>query len=42
VGPRDGLQNSQAAMPTGARLRWTAVMAAAGIPDTYQPARAAA
>jgi hypothetical protein len=42
VGPRDGLQNSQAAMPTGARLRWTAVMAAAGIPGTYQPARAAA
>ncbi len=31
VGPRDGLQMAKAVMPTAAKLRWIAAMAAAGV-----------
>ena len=31
VGPRDGLQMAKAVMPTEAKLRWIAAMAAAGV-----------
>src|SRR5690349_24903705 len=31
VGPRDGLQNLQRAMPTGAKHRWIAALASAGL-----------
>ncbi len=33
VGPRDGLQMAKAVMPTDAKLRWIAAMAAAGVPE---------
>ncbi len=33
VGPRDGLQMAKAVMPTEAKLRWIAAMAAAGVPE---------
>ena len=33
VGPRDGLQMAKAVMPTAAKLRWIAAMAAAGVPE---------
>ncbi len=33
VGPRDGLQMAKAVMPTAAKLRWVAAMAAAGIQE---------
>ena len=33
VGPRDGLQMAKAIMPTEAKLRWIAAMAAAGVPE---------
>jgi len=33
VGPRDGLQMAKAIMPTAAKLRWIAAMAAAGVPE---------
>jgi isopropylmalate/homocitrate/citramalate synthase len=33
VGPRDGLQNAKAVMPTDAKLAWIAAMAQAGIRD---------
>jgi isopropylmalate/homocitrate/citramalate synthase len=33
VGPRDGLQNAKAVMPTEAKLAWIAAMAAAGVAE---------
>ncbi len=33
VGPRDGLQSIKRAMPTDAKIRWIAALAAAGIPE---------
>jgi isopropylmalate/homocitrate/citramalate synthase len=33
VGPRDGLQMAKAVMPTAAKLRWIAAMAAAGVAE---------
>jgi isopropylmalate/homocitrate/citramalate synthase len=33
VGPRDGLQMAKSIMPTEAKLRWIAAMAAAGLPE---------
>ena len=33
VGPRDGLQMAKSIMPTEAKLRWIAAMAAAGVPE---------
>jgi hydroxymethylglutaryl-CoA lyase len=33
VGPRDGLQSIRQVMPTAAKLRWIAALAAAGLPE---------
>ena len=43
VGPRDGLQSIDPIMPTGAKKRWIAALAAAGVPEievgSFVPAR---